>query len=518
MPPEKILAVDTEDDSKGTVYLINFYDGHHHATFRSRIDAWNWLKNQGPAVVWACNMEYDLINLFGDWVDKMLTLTFNSSCFIKAYWPGCRIRFLDTLRHWPMSVKSMGDFIKLPKLEPKGEKDRFDDVLYCQRDTEIVWKFVSEMSKRYEFIGATVESTLPSSAFKLFKSRYAEINLQRPNDEICEQLMGAAYGGRVEIFRTGLLDGDIRCYDINSLYPFCMAEMAYPQPDSGSYSIDFDLKHEGIAEVELDYPGRHSVPCLPFRKGGKLIFPVGRLRGTWTMPELRQAHLDGATIRRVFWFYRYRKTCRPFKKYVETIYELRQGTDDPLMNYTLKIFMNSVYGKFTESGELTIYKNGQESKLSRRPEHSNIVLSAYTTAYGRLVLLDALRKYQDCLLYCDTDSVFLLNPPRVDCGRRLGEWKEEARYRTAQFVLPKCYMAVDFDGNKKNKVKGVPRSAAADFFQSYSAEYNAPLRFRESRRRLLSPNVWGKKIRSLKSKYEKRTVKSDGTTCPIVIK
>ena len=79
-------------------------------------------------------------------------------------------------------------------------------------------------------------------------------------------------------------------------------------------------------------------------------------------------------------------------------------------------------------------------------------------------------------------------------------------------------MAVDKKGVQKNKVKGIPRRAVTDFFKNYSAEYNAPMRFRESRRRHLQPNIWHKRIRSLKSVYEKRVKNLDGTTSPLILK
>jgi hypothetical protein len=510
---EKFLAVDTEDDSKGNVKLINFYDGAEHNTFRDRLAAWNWLKGQGPCRVWACNMEYDLVNVFGEWADKFLTLTYNESAFIKAQWTEARITFLDTLRHWLLSVAKMGDLIGLPKLDP-GKS--YVNVKYNRRDTEIVWKFVKEMTGRYAEIGAEVRNTLPSSAFHFFKDKFCKIDVTRPSDEICELLMGAAYGGRVEIFKTGLLKGPIDCYDINSLYPFVMATKEYPLPASGEMVSRLNLKRDFIARVTVEMPPV-PVPCLPVRYGGKLVFPTGVFEGTWTAPELRQAVDDGAKIQKVEWVYQYSGKCRPFKKYVEYVYNLRKKTSDPFMSYTLKIFLNSVFGKFTEAGELSIYKLGNLTKLSNRPDHSNVVLGAYTTAYGRLTLLKALRAAGETLCYCDTDSVFLQGAEPLETGKELGQWKHEGRFKTCHFVLPKTYLAVREDDKVIRKAKGIPARSMAEFFETYSARYDSPVRFRESRRRHIQPNVWLKKVRNLKAVYEKRTVLKNGNTLPLSI-
>jgi hypothetical protein len=243
---------------------------------------------------------------------------------------------------------------------------------------------------------------------------------------------------------------------------------------------------------------------------------VGDFKGTWTAPEIRQAVKDGAEIKEVHWVYQYGRTlCRPFTKWVNYIYGLRKATTDEFLSYTLKIFLNSVFGKFTEAGQLTIYKNGEMSKLENRPPHSNVVLGAYTTAYARLELLKNLRKYSKSVCYCDTDSLFLQNAPPLKTGKELGQWKHEGRFKTCHFVLPKTYLAVKEDGEIKRKAKGIPARAMEEFFDNYATQYDSPVRFRESRKRHIAPNVWLKKVRSLKSQYEKRRVLDDGNTLPL---
>ena len=87
-PTPAVLALDTEDDTRGTVTLINLYDGQRHVTFsvkRSSLPgvivardirprAWAYIESLAPALVWACNLEYDLVNTYGDWVAKLVTL------------------------------------------------------------------------------------------------------------------------------------------------------------------------------------------------------------------------------------------------------------------------------------------------------------------------------------------------------------------------------------------------------------------------------------------------------------
>ena len=512
----RVLALDTEDDGQGRPFLFNFFDGESHYTFKERMPAWNWLRQRGPAIVWACQMEYDLNNLFGDWLEELLTLTYNQSAFIKAHWSGHNIAFRDTLRHWPLSVAEMGKYIGLEKMVAAGAGNRFDDVEYCRRDTEIVWRFAAEMGKRYRALGADVKNTLPSSAFDLYKREYCPVSLTRPRPETCDLLMGAAFGGRTEIFKMGLLTGPIDCYDVNSLYPSVMLKNEYPLPESGRFVKKLDLARECIAAVDIEYPEIY-VPGLPFRHEGKMIFPAGRFSGTWTAPELRRAVEDGAKINKVDFVYEYSEKCRPFEKWVNKIYSLRKSVKDELMKYTLKLFLNSVFGKMTEAGKLQIYKKRKRTDLENRPDHANIALGVYTTAYGRLRLLDEIRGREREICYADTDSVFLRDYPPLPTGPELGEWKHEGRFRMAEFVLPKFYMTVDDAGGRKFKSKGIPRASVEDFFERGEAEYRKPVRFREARRRMISPNVWEKKTRTLRATYVKRRVLAGGDTAPVLL-
>lgn len=121
------------------------------------LDAWIFLKKLPKnSEVWACNLEYDLVNVFGDWLGRICTLQYTSGGLIKATFrdrPG--LVFRDTLRHWPVGVKAMGEIIGLPKIDVAG---KFIDIEYCRRDTEIVWRFVMAMIKKYDRLGLTVKS------------------------------------------------------------------------------------------------------------------------------------------------------------------------------------------------------------------------------------------------------------------------------------------------------------------------------------------------------------------------
>lgn len=116
----KLYAFDTEDNSKGRGFLFNFYDvlGDVHYTFCDHGKALDFVCSNGNRIYWACNLEYDLNNLFRGHYG-LLHFIYAGSRLIVAELPGDRIKFMDTFNHWPMSVKSMGKRIGIPKLEMK---------------------------------------------------------------------------------------------------------------------------------------------------------------------------------------------------------------------------------------------------------------------------------------------------------------------------------------------------------------------------------------------------------------
>lgn len=120
-----VIGFDTEDDGNGNPYLWCFVDNKGARHFWSRDKALRYLENLAEHMskqkqtieAWATNLEYDLINLFGEERIRELDLSFGKSYLVGAKWRGRRVVFRDTVRHLPMGVKSLGDIVGLKKLE-----------------------------------------------------------------------------------------------------------------------------------------------------------------------------------------------------------------------------------------------------------------------------------------------------------------------------------------------------------------------------------------------------------------
>lgn len=531
----ELWALDTEDDSKGRVHLINFYNGKTHKTFRDPEKARVWLSKQtGRIEIWATNLGYDLANLFQGNYGPM-EITYIKGRVIQAKFKGTHVYFRDTLNHWKISVKEMGERIGLKKLDAKGS---FNNVRYCRRDTKITHTFVSEMKKTYEGFGAKLKATIGSTALDLFHSRFhAKPDRNYFSTAELDWLLGGYYGGRVEIFHTEPIRGNISYWDFNSLYPSVMFGNDFPCIRRHRFRLGFREEADGIAEARVFVPRNITLPYLPLRDKRGLIFPTGRFTGRWTHFELREAEKHGVKIEKVFKSMEFSNTTRPFDIFVNELYEARleaQRKGDQLMSDALKLILNNLYGKFAQGNEITmllpfdekIVKHGDQllgnmilrNRIDQYPKHTNVIWSAYVTAYGRDKLYRGMREVQESgarLIYCDTDSIILEGSAPFKNQKALGELKLEGEFREAHFKLPKLYR---LSGEKEYvRAKGVPRNVANQFFEKGFAEFQRPYKLRESLRRKLTPNEWHLERKEMHREYDKRVKTGSGETRPINI-
>lgn len=514
-------SFDTEDDSKGNVLWIDFFNGYDHHSFDRRERAVEWLLDQ-EGDFWAVNLEYDMVNVFGPLLENMCVLTYGGFGLLKATIYGKPVKFYNTLRHWPLSVEEMGDRLGYPKLP-------FDptNLEYCRRDCEITWRFVEEMLKRYSELGMeSVGATLPSTALKYFTHKFCQVNYFRHESiQVWKRLARSRYGGRCEVFHTHPVETAVHEYDINSSYPHAMLSNEFPNLDTVNTSPskpDFSLA--GVACCTVKAPAL-EFPILPWKgpEGKKLLFPYGTFTGCWTYPEIRAALAAGYTIERVHDAIEYKLMASPFAEYITFLYNerMRVKDTDPLMAYTLKIAMNSTFGKFGEEGELQVISRGVRHTMNQVPKHSNMIWASYILAYGRLALYKYISQASEkgTVLYCDTDSVFVKckEKPFGDGSKELGQLSFKGTHWYAHFKLPKLYRVDD-----SYKAKGVPLDKRSEdmerlkreFFYEGVAEFLKPYRFMEARKLKEIPNLWRETSKQLNAEYDKREMIGNGRTFP----
>ena len=117
---------------------------------------------------------------------------------------------------------------------------------------------------------------------------------------ILRKELSSYYGGRTEAFKIGHLSNYTWYkYDINSLYPFVMANADYPVSLARSdYNPKLDdalqdLKHYiGLGYVECDI----KQPAIPTRTIEGHVYPVGKISGYYCGKDLEWLLSHGSNI------------------------------------------------------------------------------------------------------------------------------------------------------------------------------------------------------------------------------
>jgi DNA polymerase elongation subunit (family B) len=538
---------------------------------------------------------YDLIGLFGNYLtNRDFKVVFNKSRFIKAIYKaktGHTIKFYDSLNIFQSSLERIGQDILNEKLETPDkfkvsdddieiikhmvevgkwtEKDvmriygigketveailtgKFErtitlsDIHYCIRDTEIVLDAITKLSNWvYDHFRVNISPTIASLSLRIFFTHFIKNDIYVSGYD--QFFRNSYYGGRVEVFRDRWEWRQIKYYDFNSLYPSVMFLEEYPDPSSLDYTPFPDKSYiyefEGVSEVTVYVPEAMEIPPLPIRHSGKLIFPVGFLRGWWNHNELRMAEKYGAKILKVHKTIYAKRTMKPFRGFVQFFYSLRQNyKKEGNKTYDLftKIIMNSLYGKFgqlneksevgfidEERGDDWVFepygdsdvgvwkKIDMDGKVVKEDaKHSILCWASYVTSWARIYLyekmIEAVRKGGK-VYYCDTDSI--ITDVELEDSKELGQVKKE--YEGKIFIIaPKTYILETNDG-KIMKFKGIRNPDPDEIREEYYER--RVVKVKEALRRRKEPGEPEIKVKKPRFVDEKRNWLSNTESKPWV--
>ena len=464
--------------------------------------------------VWAFNAQYDIGNLCNGKEVKLddFDMTLVKGRFIKGKIQGLNFYDVHNLSGAGSSVKSLGKAVGLEKLD--SAKLGFDSEEYVFRDCEIPlrWlKFVQEKCAEMDI--EKIPATLGGLCTKAFKSLGHENWFDSSDDS-----RSALTGARVELFSGGG-KGRIAYVDINSLYPWAMTQN-FPTHIERLEK----LEGYGIAKATVEVPKMRVAPLPCKDDEGRLIFPIGKFSGVWTIHELKNAVRAGAKILKTDWILG-SKEGRPFyRDYILTMYSNRMKAESPAENLFWKLLMNNLYGRLAIGGIISRSLNLTDANKDDGlpygtkiladynmplPEFTNYLHAAHVLSYGRTRLFEFLKKIPaDDLIYCDTDSIIFFCKDEIPfaVSKDLGEMKLENWGGRCIPYLPKTYRFDDV-----YKAKGVPKSKAKDFILTGKAEYELPFKMREAitfydaeNSRKLS--VWRKVEKIRAAKYDRKQI------------
>lgn len=358
--------------------------------------------------------------------------------------------------------------------------DKYDDDPqawreYCLNDCIGTYEVISKFKSEIEQLGGVMYTTIARTAtLGVFQKKYLKKAL--PTYFPYNKRIHDYYkGGRTEVFTMYAppFDGVYNYYDFNSLYPAMMHDYEYPTgyPYHVHAEVDDFKDKVGFAQAVVTVPDDTYVPLLPYTFKGKLFFPTGTFRSVFEGSLLYRAQQLGydITIEKA---YHFDDQCFLFRDYIHDIYTKRLQSKGSL-NKTLKILMNSSYGKFAQTDEMEFLQGEPENPCN--PQFSlydkercwwkrkEIVqspfmlpaLSARVTALGQLRMHEALNAIHlkgNLLFYCDTDSILTDAVLPTDTG--LGKLKKELTFEAGIFLQPKTYSLYHIveNGNDKEEI------------------------------------------------------------------
>ena len=508
-----------ELDFEGRKIIIGFYDGQQFLVFDDFLKFIDYIMKirDSIKVMYAHNSSrYDnrlFIQYYDELVKKGYKVAFkdiNSRILVSVSKDERTVRFLDSQLLLLSSLEKLSKAFNVQHKKLKVDYRNLTKkelIKYLKHDAmslyEMLTKFFKLVEQRFGLsINEIVKvETLPQLAWKIlfkFVDKNKFVNYYTKEEE--DYLRNYYFGGRVEPF---ILKGeDLYYYDVNSLYPFVMANYEYPigKAKKGISTHEFLnklLQEEKLFIIEAKVKHQFTLyPTLPVRKEGKLLFPYGSFWGFFTSAELQKAiELGLVKVEQINKIYYWDKSERLFSEFVETLYNERvkakkEGND--ALQYLLKILLNSSYGKFGQRriwNKLSIMdikealkrikewkKKNKEFEILYWDLHKvvasvkdisysnrlvNVQYALFITSYARKTLLDYIYYGVERgakVFYSDTDSLIVdKRLLKVEDKYALGKLKLEDKIQRFVTLGAKQYVYKNDSNKLIIKFKGVKK-------------------------------------------------------------
>lgn len=411
--------------------------------------------------------------------------------------PNGSIAFVDTANYGVISVSQLGDDLGYPKLHIDFRTKDVDKLFeYCQRDVEIIEKFMGEYILFVRSNGLGVfQLSIASQSLMAWRTKFMTSDVYlHTKDDISQFERSAYHGGRTECFHIGQLPkSDYYYLDINSMYPYVMRTYAMPTKlICYSEKIDMDKIKAIMSKFYIiaDCIIKTDVPAYGMVHNDKLVFPIGEFRIILHHAELEYAIAHNHLVQ-IIGYTIYQKAII-FSDYVDWFYELKIKytiSHNVTLRYIIKLFMNSLYGKMGQLKPNRIEIKGKFPNDILRQCGYNTTLKAHideviwfgrgwieyrkgestysfpaiagaVTAYARMELWKFIEQAgRNNVFYCDTDSIITNKIGYNNVGDKissqtLGYLKLEKRSNILRIWGNK-----DYKFGRETKTKGISHKA-----------------------------------------------------------
>ena len=387
------------------------------------------------------------------------------------------VEFLDSLKKFPQSVRTLAKAYGLPVLKgdidyneyrPVGYWANEEEVAYIHNDTEIVARAL-----RTKLDNGLDRMTRASDALSDFVESVGGRDTMREIFPVvtqeCDDNIRKAYkGGYVYLcddFKDKFLQ-NVTSYDVNSLFPSVMRYERLPydipiefegkyEPDKAYplyiqyMTCNFELKEGKLPTVQLKNSGRFCETEYLKSSEGEAVF----LALTSVDYEIFIERYDITDVEYIGG-YKFKAMRGIFDKYIDKWIAVKiSNNDNPALRQNAKDMLNSLYGKFArrikQRSKMPIlneeYAVGFELYEDNDSEPLYTALACFVTAYARKKTMTTAQKFYEegRYIYSDTDSVHVLGeqPDWLDVDKtRLGAWKNEGVAEEARFLRAKTYI------------------------------------------------------------------------------
>lgn len=475
----RFMTFDIEARDWSKFALCGIYDGEKYQRFESLAGSFDALVCKGTRNVpmFAHNLSYDgmfiLDHILTQRPDlkavpvlsgsRMISISVSDSS--RNLW-----KFRDSFSILPTSLRNLtySFDVKHKKLDEHEEKGMIGNEEYNKNDCIGLYEV---LQKFFGILDGKVGMTISQTSLLNFREKFQKSAL-RSTGKFEGMIRSAYYGGRTEIFSFNMDPEKVFSYfDVNSLYPYCLAHYEFPFGKFRAVYPDIDEFGFSYATIDDDM----YFPLLPERIDQKMMFRRGIKTGWYSNQELQRAEALGCRVE-AYKTIATQEHGKIFKDFVESWYGKRmmaKQSGNEALQLVCKLVMNSLYGKFAQARErmMTIINpeeihDGMNAvKIGRhvlyqvkdRSKANHIIpsISAMTTAWARIVMHRNFMKADRHLFYSDTDSC-ILDRPLFEHSKEIGKMKLEEEIHDLVIVLPKVYFYKDKDDAEHVKIKGIP--------------------------------------------------------------
>lgn len=292
---------------------------------------------------------------------------------------------------------------------------------YCIQDATLTRDLALLLIESFESFGVFPKKLYSTAyvSWSYFRRYCPYIHVKRywDSEPYILQAATAAYnGGKFEVTTKG--PGHYYEYDIVSAYPAEIARLV----DIRKARVWIDPKYHASAAFGWLHISARLPMTLPspiaVKRGDLCTFPAGLVERWVTKAEyeyLIESNVD-VRINRAFWLM-VEKREYPYRDRIAELVEAKHRfklAGDELRYYTVKIFLNSLYGKFCQ---LTPKDDRLEAGAAWNP-----IYAADITARTRVAITRMQRDYKS-VVAVHTDSVTSTEPLPIQTGSALGDFE-----------------------------------------------------------------------------------------------